>query len=955
MADTLFGFPRYPKFDVNGQKYPTDSFLGRYLNYCNLIDPRTLFASKVSSSKPQTNCLQFLDDVNRANRLLEDYNAGRVTAADRDLWEAQKLRSAIYHPDTKEKILPPFRMSGNWNVATESFMGFDLVLAMGESNNRNASQAQPFSTYAKAYVAAVSAAMSISAVLTWFIRRSPNLSSTQKMIVQRFVPLPATSLASTLNVICMRAPELKIGITVFDNNGKEVGVSKKAARKAVYETALTRAFLPIPLLLLPPCIMPFFEKLKFVQKSATRHLIVNAIVCTISFGLSLPVALALFPQKSTIRRADIEKELQDRTTICAQLTVHSIGSVALIYVCGCRDFPVFTKRLRVSFHFSDAWNWFIRSPKSVVAHFDLESIVVMRLLTTTCFLIIPLVLSAEEVNLSNNESGEFCTKYAACRQTAKTQLKECTGGLVQMFLNKHTAADNQTEYSSGYNVCKEELAVLLDKSILKEYDRIEQAAFKCVHDSKSTLKLDEAQELICKSAYTELHIAEQLDSINANTTEECQSSYEQHIEQCELVRTCCPEFDRCQNKIEMESGVRLREKMIVAKFEKCVRTDGNVTIFDMEEDPKKKTEDSTSDVRFAPRRHRKKKSKGKTVKTATPVPRVQTNVINGHGRSLIRSYRLQRNQEAIHAQNHKVQRKIARRAKAKQERDEKAKLALQEEERIAAERSTTDATTPTTSPATPPPVEQETKTEEQQIHNASKKMLDEQRKHNRQSASHDSPSDIPTESSSQKAPSPQETLNRLLCSQHIECEKILKHHDENCDQRYGARSEHNHIEDSVIKSVFVNNSKTSDSEIRQQCLQHVDKESQKHLLYLRSQKEIQDRECTMKGNMTSNDVEVDECQEVGILSEYAKIQPLKDEEVDLNTCLENVSSFRQKCQALRSCCPQKVACERTNRSPQARKFSDIMAQLKMEQILCEKRLTRFNNQVDTSWSNKMFI
>ncbi|KAI6194150.1 hypothetical protein M3Y96_01094100 [Aphelenchoides besseyi] len=584
----------------------------------------------------------------------------------------------------------------------------------------------------------------------------------------------------------------------------------------------------------------------------------------------------------------------------------------------------------------------------------------MRLLTTTCLLIIPFVLSAEEVNSSNNESEEFCTKYASCRQTAKAQLKECTGGLVQMFLNKHTAADNQTEYSSGYELCKEELAVLLDKTILKEYDRIEQAAFKCVYDSKSASKLDEAQELICKSAYTELHISEQLGSVTANTTEECQSSYEQHIERCELVRTCCPEFDRCQNKIEMESGVRLREKMVVAKFEKCIRTEGNVTIFDSEEDPKKKTGHSTTDVRFAPQ-----------VKTATPVPRVHTNIFNGHGRSLIHSYRFQRNQIAIQAQNHKVQQEIARRDEIKQENDEKAKLALQEE-RIAAEQSTTDATTPTTSPATPS-IEQETKTEEQQIYNASKTILDEQREHNRQPASNDSPSDIPTESSSQKTLSPQETLNRLLCFQHIECEKLLKQHDEDCDQRYGARSEHNRkptkqthqqvcldIEDSAIKSVFVNNSKTSDSEIRQQCLQHVDKESQKHLLYLRSQKEIQDRDCTMNANMTSNDVEVNQCQEVGILSEYAKIQPLNGEEVDLNTCLENVSAFRQKCLALRSCCPQKIACERTNRSPQARKFLDIMAQLKMEQMLCEKRLTRVrdvNNQADTSWFwyNKMFI
>ncbi|KAI6242979.1 hypothetical protein M3Y99_00208600 [Aphelenchoides fujianensis] len=152
-------------------------------------------------------------------------------------------------------------------------------------SNRNATQEQPLSTYLKAYGVAVSSAMSVSALLTYFIRRTSNLSGAQKLIVQRFVPLPATSLASTLNVVCMRAPELKTGITVTDADGKEVGISRKAAKKAVYETALTRAFLPIPLLLAPPCIMPFLERLKWVRRSPAVHLLVNAVVCTISFGL----------------------------------------------------------------------------------------------------------------------------------------------------------------------------------------------------------------------------------------------------------------------------------------------------------------------------------------------------------------------------------------------------------------------------------------------------------------------------------------------------------------------------------------------------------------------------------------------------------------------------------------------------------------------------------------------
>uniref|UniRef100_A0A914YCB0 Uncharacterized protein n=1 Tax=Panagrolaimus superbus TaxID=310955 RepID=A0A914YCB0_9BILA len=123
---------------------------------------------------------------------------------------------------------------------------------------------QPLSTYIKSYAVAVSAAVSISASLTYLIKRSEGLSATRKLIIQRFVPLPATSLASTLNVLCMRAPELDTGIDVFDENGVKIGTSKVAAKQAIIDTALTRAFLPVPLLLAPPCIMPFLEKFEYI-------------------------------------------------------------------------------------------------------------------------------------------------------------------------------------------------------------------------------------------------------------------------------------------------------------------------------------------------------------------------------------------------------------------------------------------------------------------------------------------------------------------------------------------------------------------------------------------------------------------------------------------------------------------------------------------------------------------
>eukprot|EP00548_Thalassiothrix_antarctica_P002581 CAMPEP_0194153960 /NCGR_PEP_ID=MMETSP0152-20130528/58625_1 /TAXON_ID=1049557 /ORGANISM="Thalassiothrix antarctica, Strain L6-D1" /LENGTH=59 /DNA_ID=CAMNT_0038859675 /DNA_START=82 /DNA_END=257 /DNA_ORIENTATION=- len=39
------------------------------------------------------------------------------------LWEAKKIRDAVYHPDTKEVIPPPFRMSG--------FIPFNAPMCLG--------------------------------------------------------------------------------------------------------------------------------------------------------------------------------------------------------------------------------------------------------------------------------------------------------------------------------------------------------------------------------------------------------------------------------------------------------------------------------------------------------------------------------------------------------------------------------------------------------------------------------------------------------------------------------------------------------------------------------------------------------------------------------------------------------------------------------------------------------
>ena len=52
--------------------------------------------------------------MKQAIYLLDSFKAGHIPpgTTNRDLWEAQKLKQAIFHPDTGEKVFAPFRMSG---------------------------------------------------------------------------------------------------------------------------------------------------------------------------------------------------------------------------------------------------------------------------------------------------------------------------------------------------------------------------------------------------------------------------------------------------------------------------------------------------------------------------------------------------------------------------------------------------------------------------------------------------------------------------------------------------------------------------------------------------------------------------------------------------------------------------------------------------------------------------
>ncbi|XP_054534503.1 sideroflexin-5 isoform X4 [Pan troglodytes] len=172
------------------------SFYGRFRHFLDIIDPRTLFVTERR--------------LREAVQLLEDYKHGtlRPGVTNEQLWSAQKIKQAILHPDTNEKIFMPFRMSGYIPFGTPIVVGLLLpnqTLAstvfwqwLNQSHNacvnyanRNATKPSPASKFIQGYLGAVISAVSIAVGLNVLVQKANKFTPATRLLIQRFVPFPA--------------------------------------------------------------------------------------------------------------------------------------------------------------------------------------------------------------------------------------------------------------------------------------------------------------------------------------------------------------------------------------------------------------------------------------------------------------------------------------------------------------------------------------------------------------------------------------------------------------------------------------------------------------------------------------------------------------------------------------------------------------------------------------------
>ncbi|KAL4869240.1 hypothetical protein BDV12DRAFT_208674 [Aspergillus spectabilis] len=305
--------------DLPSSQYDLTTYWGRVRHAADISDPRMLLVSPAG--------------LEQAKRLISSYKQNEISAMTPELWRAKKVVDSTLHPDTGEAVFLPFRMScyvlsnlvvtagmltpglqttGTllWQIANQS-----LNVAI---NNANSNKSTPLSVsqMAKSYLMAVSASCSVALGLNALVPRLKNVSPNTKLILGRLVPFAAVSSASALNVFLMRGEEIRQGIDVYPVPEKEgepvqsLGRSKKAAKIAVGETAISRVLNATPIMVVPPLILVQLEKRKLLTPRMVLPANLGLVLATSLFAL--PLALGAFPQRQAISASSLEEEFWNR-------------------------------------------------------------------------------------------------------------------------------------------------------------------------------------------------------------------------------------------------------------------------------------------------------------------------------------------------------------------------------------------------------------------------------------------------------------------------------------------------------------------------------------------------------------------------------------------------------------------------------------------------------------------
>eukprot|EP00667_Euglena_gracilis_P015240 EG_transcript_15845 len=310
--------------DLDRPRYDLTTYWGRLQHFWAVCDPRTAFATT--------------RQLRAAEELLKQHRAGGPTGVeDEDLWHAKRLYDSAFHPDTGELIFAPARMSfqvpGNMLILGaaltlhHSALGLTLTQVANQMfnatvnyHNRNATSPVTTPQLLASFCAATTAGVAAAVGCRRFIDRRPFL---RQGIVGRFIPMLAGSIANCFNIPLMRQAELTNGIVVFDEEGRPLGTSRRAARSAILQVLLSRIVMAAPAACLTPILMHRLEGSWALLRQRPGFIFpVQVMLVGLNLTLCTPMACALFSQRQSVPLSALEPHFQQLQNGNGQAITH---------------------------------------------------------------------------------------------------------------------------------------------------------------------------------------------------------------------------------------------------------------------------------------------------------------------------------------------------------------------------------------------------------------------------------------------------------------------------------------------------------------------------------------------------------------------------------------------------------------------------------------------------------
>ncbi|XP_041866428.1 sideroflexin-4 [Melanotaenia boesemani] len=294
-------------------KRQEQSFLRRLRIWLNLLDPSLLLSSDAEILKAHTllGSGQKLDEKDNAAVFLSLSSVHADSGAALPLVFRPPATLPISGPLVVATLLPhnSIKSAVFWQFLLQSYnAGFNHA-----NRNSSAEQLQSKKMSLKQLLligGTVSYTTCAGALPQIFINRLAIRSPPLLTFFRSILPIPLSAALAFFNVSTVRSEETETGIQVFDYNGKPVGISKAAGEKAVRETALSRAMLFGTAAAVPNLLVLLLQRTRLFKRNSLLVAPFRHISIALVFSLMIPVSFSFFPQLGTIKRENLEEELQ---------------------------------------------------------------------------------------------------------------------------------------------------------------------------------------------------------------------------------------------------------------------------------------------------------------------------------------------------------------------------------------------------------------------------------------------------------------------------------------------------------------------------------------------------------------------------------------------------------------------------------------------------------------------